>query len=429
MSFKTKNLQVLVLSPNEQIIDTLNPEFVEIPEDNELHGLRTIRITHPIVDDTNNEIDLVGRYETILRPGNKVFLEFSGDGNNVLYVLHGPKDVNTVNNSIIIDGTEVARELSETLPIEINYTHQFELTTNNLNTHFGQFFTIGIINTPPTLFFYQGIINHMALLREIESKTGYEFQFRYVLNKSTNKIIRYLDLIKKIGKKHESPIEVGYNSPDVNWTIDDTDVRIAVCPVGNNVVEKKKSEDEKTFMQIMAAWKAWSCQRGQTIGYGYYIDEENKWVPTGTRVAPFTKVAGQLYIVCDALDEIAALYTRMHVKEGSATTIPRCAYFETSEEINQNIYWEAVETLRSDELCKSEITVEAKVIDMKKLTDGNPEYYNVGDEVPIKIKDLRMVIDGRIKETNKDSRNPEGETVKIGTTTTNIINSIIKNIR
>lgn len=429
MNLKTKNLQVMVLSDDEKILDTLNPKFVQIPEENELQGLRTITITHPIIDDTNDEINNVGRYETILKPGHKIFLEFSTDGDNVLYVLHGPKEVNTITNEIIIGGTEVARELSETIPIEINYTHEFELTANNLNTHYGKYFTIGNISKPSEKFYYQGIINHMALLREIEATTGYEFQFRYELDKNNNKIIRYLDLVNQIGKTHKEPIELGYNSPEVSWTIDDTEVRTAVCPIGNNLDDKKKSADEITFMQIMTQWKAWSVQKGQTIGFGYYKDENDNWQPTDTAKAPFTKKAGQLHIECDELTEIAALYTRIRNKEGSTTTNPRCTYFETSEEKMENIYWEGVNTLKEDDKCKSEITIEAKVVDINKLTDGEAKYYNKGDKVLIKIKDLRMTLEGRVKKTAKDSRDPDGENITIGTSTTNIIDSIIKNVR
>ena len=43
---------LLVLNPNEQLLGILHPKYVDVTETiDSLSGLRTIEITHPLIDD------------------------------------------------------------------------------------------------------------------------------------------------------------------------------------------------------------------------------------------------------------------------------------------------------------------------------------------------------------------------------------------
>lgn len=417
-------LKLIILDGSENRIGMLNTDLNQVEEKTELQGLRTITITHPIKDNSNQL--LPNKYLSLLNPGNKIFQETNCDGDSVLYVIHGPKEIDPSLSEIEIIATEVARELAETPPIRFNPVNDYyRADTSFLNSYFNKYFTIGEVSASLIKFAYSGVISPMGLLREIELQTSCEFRFRYEYDKEDDKIIRYLDFVDKVGKTHNNLIEVGYNTENVTWSIDDTEVRIAAAPLGDADSEK---EANNSFHQSRKAWENLEIiNKNVPIPVGVTKDDNGNDIATYYQKPPYKKFSGQNYLVCDVLEEISALYTHINNKEKSTTQTPRIAYFDSSEENPYNMYWEAVEKIR--EQLQSEITIDTKIVDLKLLKGQESDYYNIGDVVKVKIKDLNMIMEGRIKETTKNPLDRDSDNIKIGTPEQSFLDALIRRNR
>ena len=110
-------LQLAVLSPDEKLLGYLHPRYVDVEENNELRGLRSITITHPLMDDKNEDLT---RYNDLLVHGNKIWQEKTSDGDSCLQVILEDKTVDPLTNKVSIKAEEVATELSMLPPVDFN---------------------------------------------------------------------------------------------------------------------------------------------------------------------------------------------------------------------------------------------------------------------------------------------------------------------
>ena len=197
--FFEDELNIKILNKNETtLLGLLHPNYAQVSETNEQKGLRTIQIIHPLTDDNNKDLSY---YADLLNHGNKVYRENTGDGNSCLYVLLEDKEIDSNGNTVTITAEEVATELSMLPPKRFNMTTAVTITNSVLTSYFGDLFTIGTVTAGKT-FLYSGTKGIMDLLREIETQTGCEFQFRYEYDADNDVIHRYLDFLLKIGKNH-----------------------------------------------------------------------------------------------------------------------------------------------------------------------------------------------------------------------------------
>lgn len=409
-------LKLISLDKQENRIGHLNPTITDITEEYELKGLRTIEISHPIRDSSNNKYP--AKYLNLLNPGNKLFQQKNCDGVSVLYILHGKKEVDPSFSNITIHGTEVARELSESEPIRLNPINgQYLVNESFLNPILGNLFRIGEISADNLRFTFSGTTSPMGLLRHIESETGGEFQFRYEYSENEGKIIRYIDFLNRIGKDHTKLIKIGYNTENIIWSIDDTEVRTAAAPVGDVTNDQDNNEN---YHRIRKAWEDLEVRKDIAIPQGVTKDDQGNEVVRAYVKPPFSKTRGKIYVEAD---DVQAVYSRINGKEKSNNDYPRIGYFDTSEENVYNIYWQAAELINDNKT--SEITIDAKVIDIDGLKGEESNYYNSGDTVPIKIKDLDIMMEGRIKSTIKLPRDRQGDSITIGTPSNDFIDNII----
>lgn len=110
-------LQLAVLSPDEKLLGYLHPRYVDVEENNELGGLKSITITHPLMDDKNEDLT---RYNNLLVHGNKIWQEKTSDGDSCLYVMLEDKTVDPLTNKVSIKAEEVATELSMLPPVDFS---------------------------------------------------------------------------------------------------------------------------------------------------------------------------------------------------------------------------------------------------------------------------------------------------------------------
>jgi hypothetical protein len=203
-------MNIIVLDYNENFIEFLDPDLLDVTENFEIGGIRSIDVKYYMED-----MDDARR---LFRVGNKIFI--SGDKNlsDCLYVINTEvrRDYFHENNVVFT---------AEDVLVELNYAPLFsqtDLTTKNgfslsttageinvkvnrnaLKFWFGNYFQIGVVqdclSTEISKITPTGTMTLMELLRYIEEETCNIFIPRYEKDTVTNVIHRYLDWLNPNG--------------------------------------------------------------------------------------------------------------------------------------------------------------------------------------------------------------------------------------
>jgi hypothetical protein len=406
-------LTVAVLDENENLKLFLDPSFIEIEETNELYKLRTIKITHKLLDKNDNDLT---KYDSVLIAGNKLWREETTDGDSCLYVIRGPKSYDFDTNTVTINAVEVACELGEN---QVFRSDNFSWIVDStfISTYFGNQFDTGTLTGPGTVTptEYSGALSSLAILNEIQNKTGGEFFFRYEYDSTNNRINRYIDYSTTIGKTHTTPIEIGYNAKGIELEIDETNVRIGCAPIG------KPSNETDEFHVHRLAWENLAITKGSTIKLWYQTDSNGNLVEGPNATAPYTKLAGSNYIYTDVTGDLTASYRDIQYKDGTDGSTPRLFLTETIETNATNIYWDCVKAIRNH--IQPEITINCSTIDLEKLSGESGTLYNVGDVIYVRIPGRTDTIQCRITRTTKNPRKPEEEQIEISTYRTSFMDT------
>lgn len=395
-------ITVAVLDDTEKLLGYLNPKHVQISEVNELYKLRTLTIVCQLVDENNTDLS---KYDTMLRSGYKIWKQSTTDGDSCLYVLKGDKVYGDDFTSVTVMAVEVAVELGE---YKILRDSGFEWTVDStfINNTFGELFDAGTIDGPTEQVDYSGALTPLAIINEIQDKTGGEFQYRYEYDPALDMIKRYIDFHEQVGVTHPDVIELGYNAKIISLKTNEDEVYSAAGPEG----EPSSASDE--FHQNRKAFEDLEVVKGSSIPLYYTKDDSGNLIPGNNAYAPYAKPAGQNYVECDEPSELIAAYQRIQHKAGSSGSSPRLKTFTSSETHPINLYWECVNTIRNHLQPAVELGIE--LVNLLKL-EGTDEYYNIGDVVNIRLPGRDDVVTCRITKTTKDPRNPTGEQLEIST--------------
>lgn len=278
-----------------------------------------------------------------------------------------------------------------------------------INELCGALFTASTITTGQE-YTYTGTKGIMGLLREIETQTGYEFQFRYLWNSSTKRIDRFIDYLPSRGVTHTTPIEIGYNTGNITLTENEGDLRVAAAPLGEP--SDDKTETLTSFHLSRRLWENLEVSTSSTIPLWVTKDEEGL-LSYGPYVRPpYPKTAGSLYVSSESTTESVGNYQVITEKKGLSGTHPRTVLFESSEKNPYNLYWLCVKKIRENQQPSFEL--DSSVVDINKLTTLTPTYYNVGDTVTLWLPGRSVQVSSRVVETQKDPRDMKGDKVELG---------------
>lgn len=394
-------LTVAIYTGNETRLGSLNTQQVEIKEITEQGRPRELDITHPLIDDYGNNIT---KYDELLNNGNKIFRPKTCNGDSCLFVIEGPKKPNYLQNEITTTAIEVSSELGE-YGFKRTINPQWVVNSTFINSNCGHLYNPGILTGPTDEVNYSGIKSPLEILNYIQDKLDGEFQFRY---ESVNGIIkRYIDWLPLAGKVHTTAIDLNHNASEINHTSSEVDLRKGAGPKG----EPSSSKDD--FHSIRAAFEALAITKGQNIPFGITKNDAGTEVPTGYANAPYTKNAGEGWVVCDVENELTGNYYEINGKEKSNNKYPRLWGFDSSETNIHNLYWECVEHIH--EHTTPIVKIDCSVSDLKKIQGYDGEYYNTNDIVPVRIPGRRDKVQCRITSTTKDPRKPEEDQITIET--------------
>lgn len=227
-------LTVVVLGSEENFIQYLNPELLQITENNEQYALRTIS--------TEYNVESIEDYKKLFKLGNKLWVHSDGSLNeDVLYVMNTnvEKDLFEKNN-VIFEAEEKLVELNYIYfnPLKIadllDSKKAIEINFNSLNEIFGDYFSIGIVQDCLTDYMnklvLKGTMSLMEVLRYIEEETGNVFKAQYEKDVLSNDIHCSLNFLnpKSTSKKwelhlfYEFPTDESneVNNPEVNESED-----------------------------------------------------------------------------------------------------------------------------------------------------------------------------------------------------------------
>ena len=226
-------LNIIVLDPSEQILTFLNPELLDITETFQ-DGLRSI--------DVKYNIDELLDAKKWFKLGHKLFIVGHENLTDCLYVL------NTEVKQDLFNDNQFSFTAEEVL-VELNYApffHQgklsdpaftvtkkdnetaFKVNWNSLNSLFGKYFNIGIVqdclSDYSSKVTFNGSMSLMNLLRYIETETGNVFVTRYEKDILSNTVHRYLDFLNPVSQNKNWNAYFEYDfidAPDGSYIIDD----------------------------------------------------------------------------------------------------------------------------------------------------------------------------------------------------------------
>lgn len=277
-----------------------------------------------------------------------------------------------------------------------------------VNDYYGHLFRPGTIEGSKT-FTYDGSLSPMELLREIEDQTGYEFDFRYEYDETENKIIRYLDFLESKGKQHTKPIEIGYNTNNIEYEETEADVAMAAAIKG--VPDDDSLEATAEFHKLRLAWEGFSVAIGESIPSSITEDEAGNQIIGDLVEAPYIKERGKSYVEAGP-SYSSGSYKYIEEKEKGVDNLPRVISFEPDDGNVVNIYWAAVKAI--NEQLHPQVQLSTDVVDIGLLDGNDPSYYNVGDTVVLILPGTYNRVQARVTKTTKDPREPEKDSIELG---------------
>ncbi len=424
---------VIILNSQEEIICWLNPEFVQIEETNEQGKIRSIKLTHPINDDFRS---YPNKWYQV---GNKIWIPKNQDMDPCLYIIDSTYTVNFWDEDEIVVN-------AEDLIVELNYVPAYPYATLDhititkewLSNRFGEFFTIGTYEEPSKNDLYPvGTLTLMSLLRQIEEDTGNIFTPQYTKIEGSNIITRTLNFLntKSIGKEHNQPdqiISVGYNTPHVEYTVDESDCYNAIQPSlslqSTGTVSTSTSQSSETsntevevsnvtaLRQTILDWLELEVNQGETIPM--IVEKDSEGTPNYTAYwnAPFTKNKDKIYLEDNVKNK--KTYDKVYKKPNDLSisgvsvrdTVPKIGTVSTSDTDKYAIYNDCANKIMDKR--DPSLKIEATVTDLRIITNGE-ETYNVGDTVYIKIPFYDELINATVSKTVKNNRNPSNNKITI----------------
>ena len=407
MTFESE-VTIAVLDNDENLLGWLNPQYVQVPEVNELYKLRTITITHPLTDEIHDKPSFYG---SLLKEGNKLWRETTTDGDSCLYVILGPVIYSDDLTSVTITAIEVAYELGQ-LDIVDEENVSWIVNSAFIASICGSLFDTGVITGPTTVTSYSGDLTPLGILQEIQKQTGGEFQYRYEYDTELEYIRRYVDFLPTVGNVHGTIVDViklGKNATKISLQTDETDVGSATGPVG----KPSGNSGNDTFHEDRARFKELAITKGQMIPLFVTKDSSGN-ISYGPNVAaPYAKVAGKMWVECDEESELVANYQRIKSKGGTTGSGPRIITFDSSESNEITMYWLCVDTTRQH--LQPDVTITCDLIDLKSIEGLENSTFNIGDVIYIYLPFSNVVVQCRITKTTKDPRKPEDLVIEINT--------------
>lgn len=424
---------IIVLSPDEQVLSFLNPDIVDIEEKRSIDNIRSISLKMPITE--NNK-----EYKNLFRMGNKIYIAESEVSSSCLYVINTNYKLNYwADNTIEVEAEEVIVELNNVEPFfyvgnpitVVPVSENEDIRRSQLNSWFGKYYNIGTVEYPTSDILSTvepvGSMTLMELMKFIEEETGNLFCQWYVPTRRGNKtyIARFLDFLQPqhLGSTHSSVLDIGYNTDNIEYEVNESDTYKAIAPLfsvnedstaSTNTSTSQNSASRDDIAILIEEWRDFEVKKGETIpkvcekytesstSDGTTQNQEEKIRYTSYWDAPFSKNKGEMFVFDDT--DTGVEYGNIISRPDSENLqiSPKCGTVTCNE---TDLY--AVYNICAEELIEKrypEITVDVDAYNLKEiLSEGQ---FNLWDKIYMKIPNFDVFLLGRITETTKNPHKP-----------------------
>lgn len=424
------SINVIILSPEEEVLMWLHQDEIDITEINTVNKVRRIKVTYPL------ETELYEEERPWFAQGNKIFIPSTLGLDNCLYIINTDYEVDLWDkNKISFEAEEVLTELNYQV-VGVYSSSSITIDKKQLETWFGKFYDIGDIeelSSNKKTIQALGITTLMNLLRNIEEKTERVFVTEYTYK--NNIISRKLHLKKEISLRNVARTEYldcNYNLDSLILKVDEENTFSAMAPLMkiNNETNTSTSgyvnaNDSRTSYNatptadseaIYNAWKNYEVQVRQEIPMMVEKQSDGSVIYSDTTwYAPFEKRKGDIFIssVQYSNANYQSLFTPITSTNKRANPLPKIGTVDTSETDKVAIYNTLANALLDKLYPKFEISI--KVKDIQQILGVNNLGYHIYETLYVKIPGFDYWVPAYITETQKNPHLAGNDSIKIET--------------
>lgn len=431
-------LNIIILNEYEEPIGWLDSEKCEIIETNTKGAQKHIQITYPLDGIVGSD------QKQWFEQGNKIFIPSTLGLDSCLYVINTSYSLDFWDkNELTVNAEEVLTEFNYMM---YTYTSSTPLSINkdNLQKWFGQYYTIGTIDTLPAkkdTITPAGTLTKMSLLRLIEEETGYFFKTEYSFN--NNIISRKLHLLKQENMEsnnteghpeHFYYLDLAHNVESLELDVDESNTYTAMAPVISlqegvtNIKGTVTSTDTNTIAstvnsatsnvstnrtelkKIIDNWLDLEVQYRQEIPMIVESQDDGSFKYTKTWYAPFIKEKGSIEIRDVAYSN--TMYTQVIPPQTNNLEFPpKMGTVTTTEKDRYAIYNVLANSLLQKRTPKFELKIDVK--DIQQILGVDNLGYNLWDTLYVRVPGFDYYVRSIITETKKNPHLPGENTLKI----------------
>ena len=431
-------LNIIILNEYEEPIGWLDSEKCEIIETNTKGAQKHIQITYPLDGIVGSD------QKQWFEQGNKIFIPSTLGLDSCLYVINTSYSLDFWDkNELTVNAEEVLTEFNYMM---YTYTSSTPLSINkdNLQKWFGQYYTIGTIDTLPAkkdTITPAGTLTKMSLLRLIEEETGYFFKTEYSFN--NNIISRKLHLLKQENMEsnnteghpeHFYYLDLAHNVESLELDVDESNTYTAMAPVISlqegvtNIKGTVTSTDTNTIAstvnsatsnvstnrtelkKIIDNWLDLEVQYRQEIPMIVESQDDGSFKYTTTWYAPFIKEKGSIEIRDVAYSN--TMYTQVIPPQTNNLEFPpKMGTVTTTEKDRYAIYNVLANSLLQKRTPKFELKIDVK--DIQQILGVDNLGYNLWDTLYVRVPGFDYYVRSIITETKKNPHLPGENTLKI----------------
>lgn len=431
----TPLLNIIILTPEEEVITWLIPDITDIKEINEKDKVRQIELTYPVEDRKIYEEE-----RPWFSQGNKIFIPAIFGLTNCLYVINTEYQIDYWDkNYVTINAEEVLTELNNQI-VGVYSKNSIKITKDKLKEWFGRWYTIGDLETLASTknsIQQLGTTTLMTLLRTIEEKTERVFLTEYTYK--DNIIYRKLSLVKEETLRQTAGTEfldLNYNLDSLDLTVSEEKTYSAMAPElsineqkGTTSADYINANDSRTSTdavqntlsaeEIYQNWLDLEVEYREEIPMIQEKKADGSVSTTQNWYAPFMKKKGSLYIENVTWSGSNYRYIQppasvsVSEKEKIPNPLPKCGTVSTSETDAYAIYNVLANSLLEKLNPKFELKV--KVSDITQILGLKNLGYNLYETLYVKIPGFDYWVPAYITKTTKNPHEPGNDTITVET--------------
>ena len=265
---------------------------------------------------------------------------------------------------------------------------------------------------------------------------------------------------REIGHTHEEVLDFGFNLDNVLFETDESDTFTAIAPI--LTLEDMDGLNKNDMSKMINYWRNFAVEKGTTIpmimekiqvqasslsaaktslgtssNTNYwtrpYHPQDNVdsstpansqwefWRGTAYWKAPFTKVAGEMFVSLDQEGgiEYTSINPRPDWREERTIRRPKIGSVETSDETVYAIYNDVCMKLKDKMTPSFNITV-----DVANLRKGRYNDYQLYDKVYVKLPDFQQLVTARVSKTVKEAHDVAKNTIELDNYSVNAIKNV-----